>query len=66
MVCFGCIGDYTTHLCRDYFINHYKDPGSLLNNHVMESKAGFLSWLICLCDVLFIQETIIANLGGSD
>ena len=22
----GYIGDYTTQLYRDYFINHYKDP----------------------------------------
>ena len=24
--CLGYIGDYTTQLYRDYFINHYKDP----------------------------------------
>ena len=22
----GCIGDYSTHLCGDYFINHDKHP----------------------------------------
>ena len=35
--CLGYIGGYTTQLCEDvtyyiYSINHYKDPGSPLNN----------------------------------
>ena len=29
--CLGYMGDYTTQLYGDY-INHYEDPGSLLNN----------------------------------
>ena len=24
--CLGYIGDYTSQLCGDYFIKHYKDP----------------------------------------
>ena len=46
----GYIGDYTTQLYWDYFINHYKDPGSLLTNqYFMESRAGFFSWLKHVC-----------------
>ena len=57
--CLGYIGDEkTTQLCGDYFISHYKDPGSLLNNqYFMESlRPVFLtvdhvglinSWFCC-------------------
>ena len=34
------IGDYTTQLCTDYFIIHYKDPYQTTS--IMESK-GFFS-----------------------
>ena len=40
-LCFGYIGDYTTQLCGDYFINHQQ--GSLLNNqYITESVSGTL------------------------
>ena len=35
--CSGYMGDYTTQLCGDYFINHYyKDPS--LNNDIFMKK----------------------------
>ena len=41
--CLVYIGDYTTQLCGDYFIYHYKDPYSTTS--IVESKAGFCLWL---------------------
>ena len=35
----GYIGDYTTQLYRDYFINHYKDPYK--PSSIMESRKVF-------------------------
>ena len=47
--CLGYIGDYTAQSYGETIINHYKDPGSLLNNqYFMESKALFFGpWLTC-------------------
>ena len=44
--CLGYIGDYTTQLHRDFFINQDIRIPSLTNQYFMESKAVFFSWLI--------------------
>ena len=45
--CLGYVRDYTTQLCSDYFINHYKDTGYLLKKAVFHGKKElFFSWLM--------------------
>ncbi len=44
-------GGYTTHLCGDYVISHYKDPGSQLTNQ--DSIESF--FFFCGSDVFFFS-----------
>ena len=49
--CLGYIGVYTTHLCGDYFINHYKNPYKKTRIQWKVSKF-FFSWLPRKVDAL--------------